>query len=1365
MITFFGVICEQISRSSLTATSDSIVTSKELSSDTKKESYASLIMGWATALSEFQYRRTLESWYVILKADLDISGTLRQTRSNLLNHLQDNTIFSTEFTIFFSANPIQALDTDPDQIVKIKKILIALQRLEEAIDGVVNVNFNPDRNIIALHYELIPKLCSLAYTLITEIAAIHQGAKDVEMMVGAYVNPLLLKLNAMLEPLDTKNLSLPTIGQAINLFPKSTTNPNQGLENFSALIYQLPHYFQELQSLIDPESLQQLAQDNPEKIKIKIHTLLNKLKNIAQKEGLALLPSSISTIKLLLEQLPTLLDTSGHFTKKSHEKIELLLNQLRHEHLPEIIAELENMEEIFSLRPNLLVGPTLKAMNNFYNGLSSLSKHWVTTSHFINETKKQVNKPQTKVIRGLFGNITPVNLQTSSLKIAHEINVLCDDTFIKVVENHRIKRWMEADFIQKNTDIITAAERFFKKASECHHLYEGTWTVVDLLTDRVKKIPKEETINELRKDYKIFQPYYARLYPELDSLFINDFPLWLERFNHRESCVKLIRQTMEQARFKQHLLEINSPLHSQLYRPEKKAVNFSPPPVSHVPKTDREVGKLTPLGNQTAYIPPLYRALANKPSLQLQHFVEGNLKAWCKKNLDPNTFSTLSFDMDTMITSTLVDDTIQSYQYLPSCFLYKKLLCSLALIQKDLIKLEKLNENQFHSTQVLTTLITDTAPWLNICYATHLIQSSILSPELQGVLKNGLECLESLKSIPVLGEYLNSLQAQLNPPYYPEITPNIDIISCWKQQTELLTQTLTGQPVAVSVSTNTSSPQRPGSITNVESNLSCGGSSALTGNTDLVEKEEIEIQIAKSLYQLPHLIRKTNPNIKESNDISKDALNEKVSTLISAIKISNCNVGTLKKISSSINELNNTLRDIGEETKYALIAIANKLRMETILSADETEFHLSYKPGALSAPLNKILNALFNELIIDLPISSEEKMLFIEDPSLWDKRIEIEKKRLNKLPTQYGKKLNKMNHDILSGYQELRHLKKTMHDHSENYTIENKKAFLRAYQALQPYLYKIKRTYDTELFLRELQTPGDFNKAFNDLQEMKGKVFLLIEQEKKEFSDKNRRNLERIEFLENSKKSQDKNIMKTKQEFQVNLILNSAFEKGNNKLNLETKSIVSKNEDPIKRMFYLVVNLLNMEKNKSKTNEDIIKTFNTTKEKWNADCARRVHKFIFNPRHSSKEMNMEAIIHTEVNELYADYFQLIDMHQQLDIMLEYIKHHPSTSITIDQDKIHWINLLKKSLSKHDVSPKQRLINVAIIGLGNECKTALEKKSDHFLTRLLHKLYKIFLNFDTPEKKSRLLLQKKFEVFKNEGRNNKTDANKAPPSGG
>ncbi len=1371
MITFFGVICELFSKASSNNASDSVAISQDLplALNKKQTTYVSFIMGWAAALGEFQYRRLIETWYVHLKVDLDISGSLNQTRTKLLAHLVDDTIFSKEFVAFFSTEPLDTLDTDPDQIVKIKKILRALYNLEHGIDELLDINLSPDRSIVALHYyDLLPNLRSLANTLATELNVLNQGSADVEILIGSYVNPLMSKLNALIAPLDFRGIPIPSVGQVLKLLPESTDNVNQGLENLSALIYQLPVYFQELQTLIDPNSLKKLSLDDSKIIKIKTNKLLNNLKKLATGDGLALLPSGISTVKLLLNHLPTLLNSSGHFTQESHKKLEKLLNQLRHEHLPNIIAELESVEQHFSLRPNLLVEPVLKPMNGFYTKLASLSEYWVTTSNVMDETINNLTKPKAKIIRSFLGDVKPVESTGTKLKSSAGIGVLCDDEFINVVRSQRVTHWIESDFTQRDKSAIEAAERFFKNATACFDSCEGSWTVMELLTGTVKEAPIE-TINALKKDYKIIQPYYAKLYPELDVLFVNNFPLWLERFNRRESPVNLIKQTMAQAAFKCKSLEINSAIHDQIYRPNgdvsnfmdllktnenKKKITENAGKMNGI-KNNRLYKSLVSVGDKAEYKPPLYRALADKPSIKLKNFIEGDLKAWLEKCIDPDIFSKLSFEPEQMIDSALIGDQIQTFKDIPSAFFYKKLLCSLAMIQKDLVKLEGIYEQQVSSTELLTTLITDKALWINVYYATLFIGNTVSSPELGEVVRKGLKCLEPLKNIPVLGDYVNAL---VSPPAdKPRDVEDDDMVARWKQQAELVKQTLTGQP-APKEELSSLPPSSPPQILEKS-----------TKKTDkALPEEDILLLIAKQIYRTPQLIRKFNPDTQDAPELSEDELDTKASKLMAAIKISKCNFDALKKILSSVNELNNALINIGVETKSVVIAIENKLRLDILSSADEAEFQLSYKPGTITSPLNDMLSTLFRELMIDFPISTEEKFELIGNTGFIDKRIEVEKIRLNTLPKERDIKLPKMKHDLIAGYQELRHLESVLSfppiaGKTAQLSEETKDKFLRAYQKLQPYLYQIKTIYDPVLFLRELQSPNDFKRFFDDIRAMKGKVFLLVEQEKNGFDDMTRRCDERIKFLEQSKTIQKQNAMKTKHTFQVDLLLRAAFYDCNNELNIKTKSRIAKHFDPIISVFQLIINVLALEKKLTaiENKGNIIEAFDLTKKKWNADCATKIRE---RAKKMEPDQDLEKQIRSEVNQLYSDYFQLIDMYKQLEIMQEYINLHPSSAVEVDNEKVYWINILKEGLSKHDVPPRQRLINIAIIGLGKDCKAALEKKADRFFIRLVHKLYKLLLGLETPEKKSRVHLQKKFEAFKNQKNEEQSKSiDKSPPS--
>ena len=1286
---------------------------------------AGLIGAYYTYSYVNTYRRTLEYFYIALKADFDICGVLNQTQTQLLTYLQNREIFSGAFVdCFLNDDPLKINDTDPEQVVTIKTILGALNNAEQSLRLLLDTDIGRDRNMPSICLELVPKLIATVGLLGTELNTLNQSSADVEMLIRPYLAPLIAKLEVVRNHIDANNIPAQSLGQAMQLFPESNTKPHQGLENLSKLIYQLPVYFQELQDLIDPGSIQNLTAHDSKALKKKTNLLVNNLKKMATSKDFELLPSGLSTVNLLLQHLPTLLSSTGELTKTSHEKLQALLKELKHNQLPGFIAELETMEEHFSLRPNGLVAQVLTPMNKFYDSVASLSKYCVDTSNVLRNPVVQT----VDVVKGIF-----------STKSTDAPDILCDDTFIDVVQNKRVARWIEANYIQHDTSLSEAAERFFKTAN-----------TIDV-DDRAK----------LEKDYQLIQPYYAKLYPEMDLLFVNDFSSWLDQCDSGNSTIALLKQTRLNAAFKCKVIEANSKKHDQLYRGAATPVNFNQ--LLEKPATGleidryalkmteskrlRSVEQLRAVGHQSEYKPPLYRALADKPSEKLTAFIQGDLKNWLEKNVDPVLFSKLSFDPKQMIDSTVVDYQIQAHADIPAVLFYKKLLCSLAMIQQELAKMEARYEGNKSSTRlaadailgtsstVVVDVILDKEMWSNLGYANGFIREAVSSPELRAILGKGLDCLEPLKNIPAVSGYLDLINAKINNPV-SEQAVQVDMVARWKEQLQLVDDTLARlKPVVNPIAVIAEVYRDP----------------AETPNT---AEDELLQNILKSIYKIPRLIRPPNPDRTNEPDLTDEELRTKATALIDALTIAKYDVETLQSILSSIDEINSAISEVGDATKEALIAAENKLRHSILSTADEAEFKLGYKPGALTTSLGDTLNSLLRDMLLDFPLSIKEKVALISNVKSVDERIEREKQRLAAFPEACATKVAQMNAALGDGYKNLRILRGKMEKRTDPsvYLPADKYAFLQAYQTLQPYLVQIKSECNVHVFLRELQTDGDFKQRFDEIQDptLKGRVFGLVEQEKNGYQDMERRCRERIHFLEQLKQTQAGLAEKAEQMFTVDLQLDEAFKEGDRKLNTKIQSNIAPHRDPVLNAFKSVLYAMKFfQKSEIVEEANLITVFGDVRTQWNEVFAKQI-------RERAEQMppprDMKATITREVKLLYSEYSCMINIYKQLDLMSEHIKTSPSNNTQLNVDRMAMINELKAGLliypdsSDTSQSLRERLKIVATRGVSDDCKALFEKESDPFFLRHFRNLLKLF-GWINPVHRLSSELQKKFAEFK------------------
>lgn len=1339
MITFFGVICDYLSEAfsgGLRESNDPVNEAKQLN--------LTLIMNQALALSQFEYRQLLEKWYVLLKVDLNIPELFRQTRYQLIDHLTNPDIFHESFIAFFLEDSKSTEKNEPEQIVKIKTILKALYNLERQSVALLQTDMSRDSNIFLMNVELLFNLRDTANTAATELKVLNDISVDLEIILGSSINALMTKLIPLMNVINIQEIPSTLPNQIFSLLPELSSNPNQGLNTVSTLIYQLPDYLHELQSILDPNYLQHTTQ-SPELLKNKIEQLTKRLVALQNDQWwLTFWPTAVFTLTQLLEQVPTLLDASGQFNHASHEKLKQILQQLNDIHFPKIISELESIEEQLYLRPNLLITPVFKAMSDFSNGLGSLEKYWAVTS---NQAKEQLDSQVQTTLNNVAVDLTlrAIGFQYPSMPTlteSPELNTLTGNTFIKAVRDHRAERWLNAKENVPSQEVLDAHTRFFKKVSEHFQSVTENRSWLNYLSGTKRGLPRE-LIVPLQADYAMFQPYYAKLYPELDQLFITDFSSWFDRFDPKQSVTDFFTQIQRQAELNCHMIEINSDMHDQLYQSNDDAnpsLNFQQ--LTREPQKNSNVIEYkdslmmvqSPLGEQRGFLSPIYRFLVAKPSENLDYFIGNTLKQWLKTHIDPTIYSQLTFDPDEMIRSVVIinktvqADEIQSFKYTPSVFFYKKLLCSLAMIQKDIAQLERFYEQKVSYSQLLVKLLVDKDFWQNIRYASEFALDAIESPGLGELLQVVTSFLEPFRNVPILNNYVSLLKNNrevfdLRFNLRPQLSNDTNLIERWEQRQLLIKNTLNQEVDVPQDDIVIDSESPPAEMAPVDTRF-----------------KTLE-DITAELYRLPQLIRNMNPVTTNQPVYDETFSIKNINALLATMHTLKLDQKTLQMILTSINEINETLTkplaNAAKEAKSLILTLENQLHTIFLLAADEIEFQLNTKPGILSQACEDALNHFLNDFLTNFPISTEDKLTLMEQHNACDQRIAKEKSRQLLTKQRCNKALQDMRRKINDGYEELALLNKPV----EDFTREDLEIFLNAYKKLQPYLVKINADYELIFTLGNLQRPKDFKKYCKEINALKDKMLLLIEQQNLELNQLKHRFHDRMHYLNTEKKHHHHKLAEMKKRLQIHSLLNHAFQVGDLKLQQKNYIKPFNQQDPIINAFHFVVSWFAFETT-SNMPEKIInfqEAFNKTRTIWNDNCINKIQN---NALKMPMNKQLENVIIKESEQLYSEYADLIEAYTLLQQLREYINQHPSRPIEINQEKLFWIDTLQKELLQHEVSPKQRLINIATIGLSPSCKTALEQKGSQTFLEKLYQLYVLLFRFKTHENQLKTALQEK-----------------------
>ncbi|HBI21679.1 MAG TPA: hypothetical protein DDY37_03695 [Legionella sp.] len=543
---------------------------------------------------------SLESIYILIKTDLDLPGACHQAKSSLLVNLRNEAIFSPEFTHYFSDGSLDNMENNPKQVVSIKKIVKALDDLEQCLENLDDLaslydidkddmdEGEHDRNTMLLSIKLFYTLGLSLNVAMDALNAANQNAVGIEALIGDTMTPLVSKMNRLLASVSASDLGaerqqwLPAAMALLQ--PDQSSSENPGLKKLSQLIVLLPQYLQMLQTWIDPNSTSEAVKDAPEKQQKKIDAFLKNFVQLSSSTSAPFL-GMVSVTKLLMDHLPTVINAAGPLSETVHLKTEDVLNQLKHVHFPEMLAQLESLEEHLSLRRHLLVEPALKAMNDLYNTIYALPDTLEDTSGHLNTVAEGLSTRPVKIMRSLLGNGEAISI--NKIDRSTGLREMCDDVFIERLVSLRINRFSDAHALSMDESVLKAADTFFHAALLCAipHLKFFPARAVDQIAV-LKNVMSQLTdieLNGLKEKYKIIQPYYATLYPRMDVLFVMDPISWLKKnasllqTDTMKLAVKALIQ-QEKSQYKQtcDYIQTSNDDRERLYRSNRRELDATP---------------------------------------------------------------------------------------------------------------------------------------------------------------------------------------------------------------------------------------------------------------------------------------------------------------------------------------------------------------------------------------------------------------------------------------------------------------------------------------------------------------------------------------------------------------------------------------------------------------------------------------------------------------------------------------------------------------------------------------------------------------------------------------------------------------------
>ena len=423
-------------------------------------------------------KRTIESYIIYLREDLRIADSCHLIKDRLLEAILNGSYLSKEFAGYFTrANPnlpFAISATDPDQVAILKKLINALENTEKTLRSIEDLDIRRERYTPALLKDAIKTSYYAIHEIYAVLQIINTSNADIQNIIAPYLKTLLPKMALASQALNQFSpqhhgeQAAALLGQAVTMLPTEYTTPYQGLGNISSLIFQLPQYFEKLQQLISTgiSGIADLSITTPreyqERIERETKELQDHLHSFTTKNGVRAFPSFLLIVKKLVSHSSELINSAAPLTKTAYNNAVKQLHKIKHDLLPQLLAELEMMEESMGLKTGILTDAVLQQIDASYTSLSDQVQKIAMASGILDATSETMSESLEKLVRFIANDRGQLD---TGPKITPELqlSVMMDDVFIEKRRDAQLTRLSEARLEAENTSALEAASRFLAK--------------------------------------------------------------------------------------------------------------------------------------------------------------------------------------------------------------------------------------------------------------------------------------------------------------------------------------------------------------------------------------------------------------------------------------------------------------------------------------------------------------------------------------------------------------------------------------------------------------------------------------------------------------------------------------------------------------------------------------------------------------------------------------------------------------------------------------------------------------------------------------------------------------------------------------
>lgn len=497
-------------------------------------------------------RRELETYIIRLKEDLKTADLCRDLRNKICQTVSDPQLFTTEIASQFKADQFtyEINNNECSQALLLKQVINTLTKTLASIETIENLDIKRERYEVGIWGSIAVKSSSVINNLYELTQLIDQSPEQLQKLLSPLSDELMPNLseitavfskniNEQTSPLTIRENAGQVIGTAVNLLPKTSLGRQQSQQLFVKEIFNLPIYFKQIskitlpqyskkidellsdnvtqEKILSAEELQELTEKFEQQKKLlgdKAESAQEQINNLMQSTNYATKSYYYAgTVKAIAAISTDLLNTSQPVTKEAYIRSVKLLNQLRHQHIPKLISQVDLIEENLGLQSGALTDQLIDSLDGYYRFAVEYVNCIKDRDLEISKLKQHADSFYGKPLRHLVGDHGEqiIHEEQDLNTIATDLLTLQDHTFVETRQQLLEQRTIiPEEKLIKLQQVKEDATSFFKKCYAFSSAFKlGT----------MQNIPSAERLI-MAREYKQVQTYVAKQDKQTDETLV-----------------------------------------------------------------------------------------------------------------------------------------------------------------------------------------------------------------------------------------------------------------------------------------------------------------------------------------------------------------------------------------------------------------------------------------------------------------------------------------------------------------------------------------------------------------------------------------------------------------------------------------------------------------------------------------------------------------------------------------------------------------------------------------------------------------------------------------------------------------------------